>query len=870
VAAVRAVGGAPATIDWPEWQDDLPGNVLGQAHALTAFAPMPWWQAVLLKLKLTLLKVWPNLALPRHHFVYFGRWTILRRPPGTGKRGDCYVLIETNYNGSFAEYIDTIATDLQKYMVQIWGPCYGCPPHIHPPGAFRQYARRHELPAQHYFSAYPDATVKEIEAALKVVGDLPAPDPRSAGEEGHTRLVAARAEAQMAVRERQKMTWRRRLRAILAIIWPDRASPVSAVTTLTPILPGQLEPLKGYLADLDRDVRENRIESPFKNVEGTHFARWVVVDQLQNEGRSEAPLDLHPPGLLFGAIGDGKPGAYLDRLCAGISDRGRDVWVKHCEGLHGPRGADASALKRYLNDSRLRGGLLDQGYEADVRKVKEALAATRRERGPEAPRAIEDPLGTSVTAVRPNDLRDLQGNVVRGYYPLPFAAFLLVRADDPARGCAGLKALIDRALVTTAKDQQTAKDREQPLGRAWNVAFTFDGLRALGVPERLLTAFPQDFRDGMQKRAERLGDFGASHPETWESGLTEAGGGHAMLMLRADSRDARDDAHQEARRLLRDHELVVVYEEICDPLPVADGGPREHFGFADGFSQPAIEGTPAADRDPDHVIKAGELLLGYLDEEGELPGKARFFRNGSFMVFRKLEQRVAAFRQVVAANAGDLSKEELSAKIVGRWPDGAPLVLKPTKEEGEKLDPRSFNDFRYGSPADGGDEAGDGDRRADDPHGFHCPLGAHIRRTFPRDALVGGATRTRRHRVLRRGMPYGSPLPAGTPPRGDDDRGRGLLFICFNASIARQFETVQSWCLDGNLFDVPGEPDFLLGPESATMTVQTKPPGPPRVLTRSEELVVTRGGGYFFYPSISALTAIATRDYLGQDDPLRR
>jgi hypothetical protein len=117
-------------------------------------------------------------------------------------------------------------------------------------------------------------------------------------------------------------------------------------------------------------------------------------------------------------------------------------------------------------------------------------------------------------------------------------------------------------------------------------------------------------------------------------------------------------------------------------------------------------------------------------------------------------------------------------------------------------------------------------------------------------------------------MPYGSELPLGQP----DDGTRGLLFICFNASIGRQFETVQSWCLDGNLFDVPDEPDFLLGggDERVTMTVQMEPPSPPRFLVRRTPLVVTRGGGYYFYPSVNALGAIANGDYRGQEADLDR
>jgi deferrochelatase/peroxidase EfeB len=117
-------------------------------------------------------------------------------------------------------------------------------------------------------------------------------------------------------------------------------------------------------------------------------------------------------------------------------------------------------------------------------------------------------------------------------------------------------------------------------------------------------------------------------------------------------------------------------------------------------------------------------------------------------------------------------------------------------------------------------------------------------------------------------MPYGAALAEGEVREGEPDKGRGLLFICFNASIARQFETVQGWCLDGNLFDVPGEPDFLLGPAVARMTIQRRDGA--GLLKRDRQLVYTKGGGYFFYPSVPALKAIAEGNYLGQLDALTR
>ena len=363
MAAHRTVGGVPPAPDWPEWHDDLDGNVLGRAHAFTAFAPMPWLAVLLLKLKLTVVKITPTTDLRKHHFVYFGRWTLLPRMRGTGRRGERYVLIETNYNGSFAEYLDTLSGDLAKNMLRIWGRCYECPPHMKPPSRFRRWGRRHELAAQHYYCAYPEATVKEIEAALIQA------DGRS------------RADARKALREMPKFNLLQRVsRSPERLLWPDRASPfgadrsvvrkgtVSAVTVLTPVLPDKLEALTRCLHRIDADARSPQSGgSPFEEVRSTHVARWVIVDQLVNEKRSGAPLRVDPPRLLFGAVGDGKPDEFLRRLCTELPQNARDIWGNHC------RGADSTDLYRYLRRHRLRGGLLYAGYKARTDVIEAAL-----------------------------------------------------------------------------------------------------------------------------------------------------------------------------------------------------------------------------------------------------------------------------------------------------------------------------------------------------------------------------------------------------------------------------------------------------------------------------------------------------------------
>jgi hypothetical protein len=104
-------------------------------------------------------------------------------------------------------------------------------------------------------------------------------------------------------------------------------------------------------------------------------------------------------------------------------------------------------------------------------------------------------------------------------------------------------------------------------------------------------------------------------------------------------------------------------------------------------------------------------------------------------------------------------------------------------------------------------------------------------------------------------MPYGRPLDEGATDPGDEKRG--LIFVCLNASIARQFELVQGqWLGDGDAFGLGSERDVLVAqPHPAgRMTVQGSPP---RFLSPPGPFVWTRGGEYLFVPGMEALRALA-------------
>jgi Dyp-type peroxidase family len=210
------------------------------------------------------------------------------------------------------------------------------------------------------------------------------------------------------------------------------------------------------------------------------------------------------------------------------------------------------------------------------------------------------------------------------------------------------------------------------------------------------------------------------------------------------------------------------------------------------------------------------------------------------VVFRKLHQRVAAFRRYLKESSTSIEEGELlAAKMMGRWRSGAPLALCPFHDDPELgADPRRNNDFGF----------------HDDATGYKTPPGSHVRRANPRDASVAGVVRL--HRMLRRGTAYGPELPEGV--LDDDGQDRGLMFAFLGAHLGRQFEFVQSEWLNGGVFLGMGDvKDPIVGSQDGTGGFSIPKRPIPRRLRGLSRFVVTRGGEYAFMPSLRALRWIA-------------
>ncbi len=408
---------------------------------------------------------------------------------------------------------------------------------------------------------------------------------------------------------------------------------------------------------------------------------------------------------------------------------------------------------------------------------------------------------------------------------------------NPGAGRAWLSAILE-----TVHSVQQARASVEKDNRWVSVAFTWNGLRALGVDESSLASFPEEFKQGMVARAEILGDTGVNHPDNWVGNLASPEL-HAIVILFARDAAERQRCEAEHQRLVAQCEGVEVLSsldlEATPPFEYA----HDHFGYRDRMSQPVIEGageepTPGTGA----PLKAGEFILGYPDEDGppaNLPQPEILSRNGSYMAYRRLQEHVGKFREFLRQQGRTPEEQELiAAKLMGRWRSGAPLVLAPDKDNPALgADPQRNNDFNY---------------KQMDPHGYAVPLGSHIRRMNPRDT----AANMNRRRVIRRGGTYGPPLPEEAPEDGIE-RGIAAFIIC--ASLIRQFEFAQNvWVNDRNFHELGNERDPICGNQDGTLEYKIPKRPIRKKITGLPAFTNVRGGAYFFLPGLKALRYLAS------------
>ncbi len=466
---------------------------------------------------------------------------------------------------------------------------------------------------------------------------------------------------------------------------------------------------------------------------------------------------------------------------------------------------------------------------------------------------------------------DIQGLLIRGYSKLAHASYHLLQFEDSQ----GAKAYLRDNL------KKVTNAATSPDDLATHLAFTYEGFKLLSVPGETLASFLRQFKEGMTEESRRfvLGDEFDNAPENWEWGGPENDQVHALLMLYASDLSALQAELEVHKDQFKTHKIKEVRELGTQILPES----KEHFGFRDAISQPYVSGF--SDHQPqagEEVFPSGEFILGYKNWYDQYPDSPMVApsedpddllpvhpnddsfkdlgKNGSYLVFRQMSQDVPCFwkymKDETAHDGSHYESIKLASKIVGRWPSGAPLVKSPDKDQpGYSTE----NDFNYWN---------------EDFHGLKCPLGSHIRRTNPRDWLLTETSElesremVQKHRLLRRGRPYGPPLVEGMNPNelmdaADDGQERGLHFICFVGDLIRQFEFVQNaWVKFHKFSGLYEDSDPLIGTHyqkdgvvTDTFTIQEEP-----IRKKHKNLpqfTKMQGGAYFFFPGIKALSFLA-------------
>lgn len=615
-----------------------------------------------------------------------------------------------------------------------------------------------------------------------------------------------------------------------------------------------------------------------------HFARWVTVPGSRD--------------ILFFSNYDASWESYLEDFITLAHAGLTGVWSNSIgfpksENLIQGGATDGERFKRYARRSMVPTRFWYSAYPTlamtGIRtnsEIRRGLSGVMTEDG------ARNWLALFGSAARPQSnlvSSEIQSLIFGGLKFMPFGICLLFRLpDDVGTARTWLRAVYPHIAFNDGRRLGARAVVTLALGPS--------GLKRLGLADDGLSTFPFAYLEGMTAdyRARILGDKPGGHGQ-WQWDDTRY---DVVLLAYGWTQEAVDELVAELRSHAGAAGLGNGHTIPLKRVPQKDEPKTEPFGFRDGISQPVIRGTYKALRNPDsiHLVEPGEFILGYPDNRGNLPpgptlpaiadpenqlplvGDGEDFdrtqvndvrdlgMNGSFLVIRQLEQNVQGFKDYCDEQANrfkhrlpdpyDITSEFIAAKLVGRWRDGSSLVRHPYETQhdearkfGIKETARPQAKTAFASPVAAAPKAStDADNDflfgVEDPEGIRCPFGAHIRRANPRDSLDPGSADqvaiSNRHRIIRVGRVYAN--EAGNDP--------GLLFMCLNGDIERQFEFVQqTWLLRPTFQDLVCEKDPILGDAEKGVCSYTIPSRDgPIQLAPMPAFVKTLGGGYFFIP----------------------
>jgi len=231
------------------------------------------------------------------------------------------------------------------------------------------------------------------------------------------------------------------------------------------------------------------------------------------------------------------------------------------------------------------------------------------------------------------------------------------------------------------------------------------------------------------------------------------------------------------------------------------------------------------------------------------------------MCFRKLKQYVPEFVAFLLQNGTGFSgltpqqgADFLGARFVGRWKSGAPIDLTPLRDNPEIAKDKDQNnnfDYSMANPPDITDQT-------------RCPFSAHLRKMNPRNDLESAAPNSvDKRRISRAGIPYGPEVTDAEKHAKTTQKDRGLAFVCYQTSLPNQFHFLQTvWANNPNFKQAGVGFDPIIGANSAAGANRSRtvagfdPKAQTKNLTIAKDFVESRGGEYFFMPSIAMLTSV--------------
>ncbi|GJJ09030.1 hypothetical protein Clacol_010612 [Clathrus columnatus] len=291
---------------------------------------------------------------------------------------------------------------------------------------------------------------------------------------------------------------------------------------------------------------------------------------------------------------------------------------------------------------------------------------------------------------------------------------------------------------------------------AVNIAFSNSGLELLlGVTN--LTASGDPFAAGQASDAFNLGDPSPIQ-NNWIPGFVDTAALHGVFLIGAQNTSLANDVLDQIISYLNDS-IVEIYSLQASARP-GDKEGHEHFGYLDGISQPGISGFTTNPVNGQVVIPPGIILLG---EEGDPVVRPEWAQDGSFLVFRQMQQLVPEFDTFLTNNALMIpeittleeGRDLLGARMMGRANRAFPLSDNLTLA----ADPNLNNDFNYTLTDDNS----------------LCPFASHIRKSYPRSDL-DETTVDNLHRIMRASTPYGPEVTAEETASNTTTFDRGLAF----------------------------------------------------------------------------------------------